>query len=220
MKKLVLFGAGKIGRSFVGQLFSRSGYEVVFVDILEPVIEALNRRGFYNVIIKGDKEETIKVTNVRGVLASDKEKVAGEVSAADVVATSVGNNALPHIIPLIAQGLIKRYSKDKNLPIDIIIAENMRDAAEYFEKEIVKIVGNDYPLKKLVGLVETSIGKMVPIMSKKDIDEDILQIFAESYNNLILDKKSFKNPIPNEMDSDTRERLPDFVGIQQVEVNS
>lgn len=197
MKKLVLFGAGKIGRSFVGQLFSRSGYEVVFVDILEPVIEALNRRGFYNVIIKGDREETINVTNVRGVLASDKEKVAEEVSTADVVATSVGNNALSYIIPLIAQGLIKRYSKDKNLPLDIIIAENMRDAAEYFEKEIVKIVGNDYPLKKLVGLVETSIGKMVPIMSKKDIDEDILQIFAESYNNLILDKKAFKNPIPN-----------------------
>ncbi len=197
MKKLVLFGAGKIGRSFVGQLFSRSGYEVVFVDILEPVIEALNKRGFYNVIIKGDKEETIKVTNVRGVLASDKEKVAEEVSTADVVATSVGYNALPHIIPLIAQGLIKRYSKDKNLLLDIIIAENMRDAAKYFEKEIVKIVGNDYPLKKLVGLVETSIGKMVPIMSKKDMDEDILQIFAESYNNLILDKKAFKNPIPN-----------------------
>ena len=197
MKKLVLFGAGKIGRSFVGQLFSRSGYEVVFVDISEPIIEALNKRGFYNVIIKGDKEETIKVTNVRGVLASDKEKVAEEVSTADIVATSVGNNALPHIIPLIAEGLIKRYSKDRNLPLDIIIAENMRDAAEYFKKEIVKIVGNDYPLKKLVGLVETSIGKMVPIMSKKDIDEDILQIFAESYNSLILDKKSFKNPIPN-----------------------
>ena len=197
MKKLVLFGAGKIGRSFVGQLFSRSCYEVVFVDILKPVIEALNKRGIYNVIIKGDKEETIKVTNVRGVLASDKEKVAEEVSTADVVATSVGYNALPHIIPLIVKGLIKRYSRDKNLPLDIIIAENVRDAAKYFEKEIVKIVGNDYPFKKLVGLVETSIGKMVPIMSKKDMDEDILQIFAESYNNLILDKKAFKNPIPN-----------------------
>ncbi|MCG2789678.1 MAG: mannitol-1-phosphate 5-dehydrogenase, partial [Actinomycetia bacterium] len=197
MKKLILFGAGKIGRSFIGQLFSLSGYEVVFVDILEPIIEALNKRGFYNVVIKGDKEEIIKVTNVRGILASDKEKVIEEVSTSDMVASAVGNNALPYIIPLIAGGLIKRFSKDRNLPLDIIIAENMRDAAEYFEKEIVKIVENDYPLKKLVGLVETSIGKMVPIMSKKDIDEDILQIFAESYNNLILDKKAFKNPIPN-----------------------
>ncbi len=197
MKKLVLFGAGKIGRSFVGQLFSRSGYKVVFIDISGPIIEALNKRRSYNIVIKGDKEETIKITNVCGVLASDKEKVVEEVSTADIVATSVGNNALPHIIPLMALGLIKRYSEDKNLPLDIIIAENMRDAAEYFEQEIRKIVGNNYPLKKLVGLVETSIGKMVPIMSKKDMDEDILQVFAEPYNSLILDKKAFKNPIPD-----------------------
>ena len=197
MKKLVLFGAGNIGRSFIGQLFSRSGYEVVFVDIVEPIIEALNKRGSYNVIIKGDKEEIIKVNHVRGVLASDKEKVAEEVSTADIIASCVGNNALPHIIPLIAKGLIKRDKRDKNLPLDIIIALNMRDAAEYFEKELSKIVGNDYPLNRLVGLIETSIGKMVPIMTKEDRETDILQIFAEPYNNLILDKKAFKNPIPD-----------------------
>ena len=36
--KLVLFGAGKIGRSFIGQVFSRSGYEVVFIDINQEII--------------------------------------------------------------------------------------------------------------------------------------------------------------------------------------
>ena len=197
MKKLVLFGAGNIGRSFIGQLFSRSGYEVVFVDIVEPIIEALNQRRSYNVIIKGDKEEIININHVRGVLASDKDKVVEEVSTADIIASCVGNNALPHIIPLIAKGLTKRYERDKNLPLDIIIALNMRDAAEYFEKELSNNVGNDYPLNKIIGLVETSIGKMVPIMTKEDMEADILQIFAEPYNNLILDKKAFKNPIPD-----------------------
>ena len=42
--KLVLFGAGKIGRSFIGQLFSRGGYEVVFIDVFKPVIDELNLR--------------------------------------------------------------------------------------------------------------------------------------------------------------------------------
>ena len=197
MKKLVLFGAGNIGRSFIGQLFSRSGYEVVFVDIVEPIIEALNQRRSYNVIIKGDKEEIINVNHVRGVLATDKDKVVEEVSTADIIASCVGNNALPHIIPLIAKGLTKRYEIDKNLSLDIIIALNMRDAAEYFEKELSNNVDDDYPLNKMIGLVETSIGKMVPIMTKEDMEADILQIFAEPYNNLILDKKAFKNPIPD-----------------------
>ena len=53
----------------------------------------------------------------------------------------------------------------------------------------------DYPFNELVGLVETSIGKMVPIMSQKDLEEDPLQVFAETYNTLIVSKRGFKNPI-------------------------
>jgi len=196
MKKIVIFGAGNIGRSFIGQLFSRSGYEVVFVDIEQPIIEALNQRGYYNVVIKGKDEEIIRVDNVRGVLASDEEKVAEEISTADIISSCVGSSALIHVIPLVALGLKKRYQKNKDLPLDIIIAVNMRNAEEFFRKELKKAMGPDYPLERLVGLVETSIGKMVPIMTKKDREEDILQVFAEPYNTLILNKKGFKNPIP------------------------
>ena len=58
--KLVLFGAGKIGRSFIGQVFSRSGYEVVFIDINQQLIDHLNKSGQYKVIIKSPKgDETI-----------------------------------------------------------------------------------------------------------------------------------------------------------------
>jgi len=37
---------------------------------------------------------------------------------------------------------------------------------------------------------------MIPIMQKKDLKDDYLQVFAEPYNTLILNKKGFKNPIP------------------------
>ena len=72
----------------------------------------------------------------------------------------------------------------------------MRNADAYFKEHLLKHLPVTYPLDRLVGLVETSIGKMVPIMQKKDIQEDILQIFAEPYNTLILNKKGFRNPIP------------------------
>ena len=32
-RNIVIFGAGKIGRSFIGQLFSKAGYGLVFVDM-------------------------------------------------------------------------------------------------------------------------------------------------------------------------------------------
>ena len=84
----------------------------------------------------------------------------------------------------------------KDNPLDIILAENLRHAAPFFRKKILPFLPADYPFNTLVGLIETSIGKMVPIMMEKDMEIDILQVFAEPYNILILDKKAFKNSIP------------------------
>ena len=195
--KLVLFGAGKIGRSFIGQLFSNGGYEVVFVDVYKPVIDKLNIRGNYNIIIKSDKEEIINIKNVRGVYTGDEHKVIREVATAGIVAVSVGLNGLGKIFPILAKAFMERYSLDKNYPLDIIIAENLRDADALFLTELTRYLPKNYPIERLVGLIETSIGKMVPIMQKKDLSQDSLQIFAEPYNTLILNKKAFRNPIPD-----------------------
>lgn len=197
-KKLVLFGAGKIGRSFIGQLFSRGGYEVVFIDVAERLIQELNSRGNYNVIIKSDQgEEILNIENVRGVHADNQQKVINELVDAEIVAVSVGINGLDKVIPLLAKGLVERQEAGNNNALDIIIAENMRNGDEYFRNELKKYLPQNYPFEELVGLVETSIGKMVPIMQKKHLEEDIIQIFAEPYNTLILNKKGFKNPIPD-----------------------
>jgi mannitol-1-phosphate 5-dehydrogenase len=193
--KLVLFGAGKIGRSFIGQLFARSGYEVVFVDINPAVINALNEKGKYKVVIKSEKEETIWVENVRGILASEKQLIIDELVTADIAAVSVGQKGLPHILPVIANALEKRF-QEKKAPLDIILAENMRNADAYMFHELQKLISPSIPLKNIVGLIETSIGKMVPIMPREEEEKDVLQVFAEPYNSLILDKKGFKNTIP------------------------
>lgn len=193
---MVQFGAGKIGRSFIGQLFSRGGYEVVFIDLFKPVIDELNRRGNYKVVIKGDVKSVITIQNVRGVYGGDTEKVITEIASASILAVSVGLNGLKSIMPLIAKGLILRYESSEATPLDIIIAENLRNAAEFMSQELKQHLSEGFPLEERVGLIETSIGKMVPIMLQKDMDEDILQVFAEPYNNLIIDKMSFKNSIP------------------------
>ena len=135
-KKLLLFGAGKIGRSFIGQLFSAGGWVVVFVDVYKPVIDELNRCGEYNVIVKGNQESVIKVHNVRGVYAGDEKTVITEISNAGIVATAVSQNGLSDVFPLLAKGLVKRWEQNPELPLDIIIAENLRNAAQYFETEL------------------------------------------------------------------------------------
>lgn len=195
--KIIVFGAGKIGRSFIGQLFSRGGFEVVFIDVDHRIIDELNRRRNYNVIIKSVEDLIINIKNVRGVFAEDEVAVSREIATAGIVAISVGLHGLAGIFPLLAKGLMTRYETDPAFPLDIIIAENMRDADAYFKKQLGLMLDPSYPFDRLVGLVETSIGKMVPIMPNKDLEDDILQVFAEPYNTLILDKQAFKNPIPS-----------------------
>jgi mannitol-1-phosphate 5-dehydrogenase len=197
MKKLVLFGAGKIGRSFIGQLFSVSGYEVVFVDISEQIVKELNRSNEYSVVIKSAfSDEIIKVGNVRGILGAETDKVAEELTTCDIAAISVGHKGLPRVIPVLAEGLNRRYKKSGIKPLDIILAENMRNADQYVKLLLAVYLDKVFPFNEMVGLIETSIGKMVPIMPQDVQDSDPLLVYAEPYNTLILDKKAFKNPIP------------------------
>ena len=196
MKKLLLFGAGKIGRSFIAQLFSNGGYEIVFVDINHKLVDLLNSTKEYKVVVKGKNTYSIPVNNYRAIHFSEKEKLLNEFAETPLVSTSVGLNNLPDLFPLFAEALVYRYKKTPFAPIDFIIAENIRHADKLFEQQLKSHLPEDYPFEKLVGLVETSIGKMVPIMSKKDLEENSLNIFAEEYNTLPIAAKGFKNHLP------------------------
>ena len=212
MKKLVLFGAGKIGRSFIGQLFAQNGYEVVFVDLFEQVIGELNRCHEYKVIIKSDKPDIIiRVENVRGVWANDVDQVAEELSDCNIAAISVGQKGLPQVCSMIAKGLILRKVEFGRMPLDIILAENMRNAGPYVKNLLRNALDDAYPFDDLVGLIETSIGKMVPIMPREEQEKDLLLSYAESYNSLILDKKGFKNPIPRVVGLEPKDNINAWV---------
>lgn len=212
-EKMVQFGAGNIGRSFIGQLFSRSGYEVVFIDIKKELVEELNKKRAYQLIIKRNAlpDEMILIENVRAVNGYDKEAVIKEMVDADILATAVGKYALPQIMPVIAQGLQLRYEKRGKDPLDIVIAENFRNVSDYLRRELISHLPREYPFQELVGLIESSIGEMVPLMKEEDKKKDLLKVFAESYNVLIVDKKGFKNPIPRICDLWAVENIKAYV---------
>lgn len=211
MKKLVQFGAGNIGRSFIGQLFSRAGYEVVFIDVDQTIVQALNARREYTVEIRDDRPETWIIRNVRALPASDIEHIAGEVAEADCLGTAVGKNALGSIVPALAFGLEKRFQRYGAKPVDLIICENILAGAAFLRAELERALPPDFPLDAMLGLVETSIGKMVPIMSAQDREKDPLLVYAEAYNTLILDKKGFKAPIPDVPGLDPKENMKAYV---------
>lgn len=49
--KAIMYGAGSIGRGFIGALLSEIGYEVVFIDVNEQLVDTINKEKTYPQII-------------------------------------------------------------------------------------------------------------------------------------------------------------------------
>lgn len=211
MKKLLQFGAGKIGRSFIAQVFSKAEYEIIFVDIDPCVVKSINESGSYDVIIKSDeKEEKYTVDHISAIDVTATRKVIKAIIETDIISISVGKKSLLKLARILARGIKNRYTEVPGTPVDIILAENVRDAASLLSAEIARRIP-DVPVKSYVGFVETSIGKMVPLMTEEQMQQDPLSVFAEPYNDLIVDAKAFRAGIPDVGSLDPKENMKAWV---------
>lgn len=129
-KKAVHFGGGNIGRGFVAEFLHNSGYEVVFVDVMDSVIEQLQNNKSYKVIQVGAEGESESViTNYRAINSkTHEEDVIKEISTADIVTCSVGPNILKFIAPVIAKGVDLR--PNEATPLAVIACENAIGATD------------------------------------------------------------------------------------------
>ena len=196
--KAVMYGGGNIGRGFIGMLFSMSGYEVTFIDVAQPVIDGLNRDGRYPVrIVSNEGHEDIEVEHVRAVNGNDREAAAEAIAEADVMATAVGVNVLKFIVPNLAEGIRRRRARQGG-PLNIIICENLVDANRVLEKLLKAELTKEEAawLDENIGLVEASIGRMVPVQTEEMKAGNPLRVCVERYGFLPVDKAAFRGEIP------------------------
>ena len=98
MKQAVMFGAGNIGRGFIGALLERSGWHVTFADVVEPLLNAINTQKRYTVHILDQVCDEWEVENISAV-SSIGDEIVPAIAACDLVTTAVG----PLVIPRIAK---------------------------------------------------------------------------------------------------------------------
>jgi mannitol-1-phosphate 5-dehydrogenase len=199
LKKAFQFGAGSIGRGFIGQLFARSGYEVVFSDVDARIVAAMNEARRYPVRVvaeKGDSEAYVE--NVRAVSGLDPRAVAREIADAEVVGTAVGAGALPGIAPALAAGLSLRWGSGNEAPLNVILCENLVDADKAFREMVGAGLGprDKDRLTRLVGFVRASVGRMVPVMTDEMREGNPLRVWVEEYDRLPVDADGFVGEAP------------------------
>ncbi len=196
----VHFGAGNIGRALAGPIFSRAGYQVLFVDAVPEIVRALHERREYRVVIKDTlppgTPDSFMVTGVDGIDVRDQEAVKAAVARADLIGTAVGAAHLPSVLNAIAAGLPEREGR----PVSLLFCENLHGLARMARETLSRALPEDFPLDQQVGLVETSIGKMVPLMPQEVRRNDPLEVWGEAYNAIIADRNGFVGPVPDDIE--------------------
>jgi len=193
--KFLMYGAGSIGRGFIGPLFARAGYSVVFVDINTAVVEAMNRRRQYHYTVAATPPYDLSVEGVSCIDGRERAAVVEEIAGCELMATSLGAAALQKLAPIIAEGFALRMKNDAG-PLNLIICENLKDSSHILRGWLAEALDQDTRalLNTHCGLIEAAIGRMIPQASANAADP--LHITVEEYGFLPVDSAAFVGPPP------------------------
>lgn len=196
-KKAIIFGAGNIGRGFLGELLFKSGYKIFFVDINDELIKKLNEKNCYKLKIVGRNPKEILIEGISAVNIKDTDKIKKLICEADIIATAVGVKAIKDVSKVIAYGLEERVKRNGK-SINIIICENILNAGKVLRNYLLQGSNEKFKnyIMEKVGLVESVVSRMVPIVPDGELKKDRLVVWAEEYSILPVDKKGFIGIIP------------------------
>ncbi|RJT78444.1 mannitol-1-phosphate 5-dehydrogenase [Arthrobacter cheniae] len=191
--KAVHFGAGNIGRGFVGLLLHEAGYEVVFADVADALIDQLASTPSYEVHEVGEKPTIKTVDNYRALNSRSQEQdVIVEISTADIVTTAVGPNVLKFLAPVIAQAIALR--SDDLRPLQVMACENAINATDTLRREVEQAF--DGPASDLTAravFANTAVDRIVPNQAAGQG----LDVTVETFFEWVIDRTPFEGNAPD-----------------------
>ncbi|MGO2660111.1 MAG: mannitol-1-phosphate 5-dehydrogenase [Mycetocola reblochoni] len=179
----VHFGAGNIGRGFIGLLLAEAGYEVVFADVNADMVDTINRLGGYAVHEVGQGAREHSVTGVRAVNSvTQGEELVELIARADVVTTAVGPSILPRIAPAIAAGILARPADAA--PVWVMACENAVGASAQLAEAVAVEAGDraDEVARRSV-FANTAVDRIVPAQ-----DPDGADVTVEAFHEWTIER--------------------------------
>lgn len=189
--KAVHFGAGNIGRGFIGEILHKNGFDITFVDINETLIDALNARDSYEIEYADEAHQRLIISGFSGLNnGKEPEAVAQAVAEADIVTTAIGPNILPYIAELIANGIKLRRENDDTRPMDIVACENMIGGTDFLNEKVSAYFdeADRIYVDQYIGFPNAAVDRIVPMQSH----EDPLFVSVEPFSEWVIDQTNVK----------------------------
>lgn len=199
MNKALHFGAGRIGRALVGNILHASGYQILFVDVSEALVETLASLKKYPLqVVAPDEETTIVIDRVTALWFDQHEHIEHAIAEADLVSTSVGPLQLPDVAPLIAAGLRRRFGNGTGKPLNVIPFENTYANGDLLRKLVFEHLTESEQARfgPLVGFPNTTITVTAFDVKRPDPTGLLVGIDRPEDREIVADKKGFVAPVP------------------------
>lgn len=193
MKRAIQFGAGNIGRGFIGAVLSEAGYHVVFADVNMEVIDRINKDGAYTVHIMDVESRDVRISNISGVDSGGGE-IVDEIVRAEIITTAVGLRILPFIAPAIAKGIAARRAAGVGEPLNVIACENGIRATSQLREEVYKHLSAEEAAwcDAHVGFADCSVDRIVPPVAFPEP----LDVAAEAFHEWNVERSAWVGEPP------------------------
>jgi mannitol-1-phosphate 5-dehydrogenase len=212
----VHFGAGNIGRGFVGLILHRAGYEVVFADVADALIDALKVTPSYLVKEVGLQSSEESVDNYRAINSRSEEPlVIEEIAKADIVTTAVGPTILKFVAPVIVAGL--RSRGDDARPLVVMACENAINATDVLAEHVRTAAGDEWDaLSRKAIFANTAVDRIVPAQAA----DAGLDVTVETYFEWAIERPAFGGNEPTIPDATWVDDLAPYIERKLFTVNT
>lgn len=192
--KALHFGAGNIGRGFIGKLLSDAGIHVTFADIDTALVTELQKRQSYPVKLVGEDCKVEMVGPVSAIHSQDPHLI-DLIAEVDLITTAVGPNVLRFIANDLAKGIALRYQNKVTTPLNIIACENMVRGTSQLKIAVMTHLPeamHDF-VTQHIGFIDSAVDRIVPPAEDKT---DPLAVTVETFCEWIVDESQFIGAIP------------------------
>src|SRR6476469_7215591 len=189
----VHFGAGNIGRGFVGLLLHRGGYRVVFADVAAQLIDALQATPSYRVHAVGLESSTETVRDFGAINSrTDEAALVKQIATADIVTTAVGPTVLAFLAPAIAAGVLARPADAP--PVAVMACENAINATDVLAGHIREHCSDSEwaAVTARAVFANTAVDRIVPAQA----GDQGLDVTVETYFEWAIEAPPFGSAAP------------------------
>lgn len=192
--KALHYGAGNIGRGFIGALLYEAGYKTTFVDVNSEIVDLINEEKEYRVVMADKTQQELVVRNVSAINSmKDSGGLEKAIAEADIITTAVGPSILPIIAKSLVSGLRTRLETNK-APLNIIACENLIGGSSLLKQHVYEGLAPEeiVVFDELFAFPDAAVDRIVP----NQTNADKLMVTVEPYYEWVVDESALVGETP------------------------